>query len=155
MKLEDYDPDMFLLSVASCIGADLEVPNINWPMHHAMKCQLEEWSLGDWEIVWGPGIAALPSLLAGQPPASPTDGMVVFRNGSDYFISVAATNFRSVFDETEDFRIRRMRHWPYAPQGQGRDAKISEGFHESLNILQELRPMMGLPGHRLKLDDFL
>lgn len=157
MTVEGYDPNMFLLSVASYVGTDVKFPGGDQAVHDAIVEQLKKWRLAEWRIVWGPGIAALPSVLTGQAGEFPSDIMFVARNGSSYFISVSPTNFRSAFDVTEDFRVRAMRRWPYAPQDDDDDAvpKISEGFHEALNILQLMRPAEGLPGHGRTLDQFL
>src|ERR1043165_7359383 len=157
MTVEGYDPNMFLLSVASYVGMDTRIhhPNFDQTVHRAIVSQLREWQLADWEVVWGPGIAALPSRFTGQTGEHPSDIMFVARNASSYFISVSPTNYRSDFDITEDFRVHAMRRWPYGPQNTDAVPKISEGFHEALNILQLMRPAKGLPGRERTLDQFL
>jgi Lipase (class 3) len=157
MALNNYDPKMFLLSIASCAGSECQGPYIDLNVYCAINQALrnKDWQLEGWEIVWGPSVRVMQSKFTDQPQVYPTDVMFVARNASSYFVSVAATNYMSVFDVEEDFEAQTMRPWPYAPKGRGAAGKISRGFHESLMILQTLRPSNGLPGERLPLRDFL
>lgn len=154
-----YDPRMFLLSVASCAGAECAGRNINQCVSDAIKAALatEGWNLGDWEVVWGPGVSVMPHPSADDSKGNPSDVMFVASNRSAYFVSVAATNYLSLFDVGEDFKAQTMRHWPYAPDGPTSAGKISRGFHESLKVLQTMKPKvgLGLPGEGLTLRDFL
>lgn len=165
MKLEDYDKRMFLLSVASCAGQECKGRNIDLDVYCAITQALsnKDWALEGWEIVWGPGVRVMESAIAAlqnrnsedkQRQVFPADVMFVARKGSAYFVSVAATNYLSVFDIEEDFKIWTLRPWPYSSSRQ-QSGKISHGFHESLKILQTLRPARGLPGEGLTLGEFL
>jgi len=162
MDLKNYDKRMFELSVASCAAANCSGPNINLDAYCAISQSLKNkaWNVEDWEIVWGPGVSVKQSDFANQPQVYPSDLMFVARNSSSYFVSVAATNYLSVFDIEEDFRVQRLVPWPYAlekpttsPQAR-QVPKISRGFHESLKILQTMKPGRGLPGEGLTLCEF-
>lgn len=161
MDVNDYDPRMFVLSVASCNGAMCSGSDIDTKVAEAIDAALQTkgWNTRDWKVVWGPGISVMQPVFSDPPPDKPqvypSDVMFVARNSSSYFVSVAATNYLSIFDVGEDFKAQTMRYWPYAASGRESAGKISRGFHESLRILQRMKPAKGLPGADLTLREFL
>jgi hypothetical protein len=138
--------EMYLLAVASNAGAGCTVPDkvnrpdeINLCVAREVNSWLEEFSLiPRWQIVWGPAV-----YVANVEGHTLTDAHPAYdAEHSSYFISVAGTNGAALYDLEEDFRVRVLRHWPYAAPG-SRPGKISEGSHLGLNILQEMTPGVG------------
>ncbi len=144
--------EMYLLAVASNAGAGCSVSDednhpdeVNRCVAREVNSWLEEFGLTSrWQMVWGPAVYVANIEGHAKPCAHPANVMFAAYEAehSSYFISVAGTNGAAPYDLEEDFRVRVMRHWPYAARG-SRPGKISEGSHLGLSILQEMSHGVG------------
>ncbi len=107
---------------------------------------------GQWELAWGPVVYKLPFAKLAD------NTMYVARHRAQstrFVIAIAGTNAKSLSDwVVEDFFVGKQTPWPYAKTANS-EARISEGTHIGLTILQHMSPLQHFPATGLTLSDFL
>ena len=164
----DQTQEMFLLALSSHAGAECIGPEPQ--MIHCVESRIQallgQWSLTDWQIVWGPGVALAPTRheIPTQYPSSdyPANVMYAAYREADaaLCISISATNDLSGYDVEEDFRVHELLPWPYAPPDSQPLPQISQGFYLALDLLRDMRPgkteeEVELPGFNKTLPEWL
>jgi len=139
----DQTQEMFLLALSSHAGADCHDTDVIACVDNAIRTTLEKWSLTDWQIVWGPGVAFDPT--SDHPTTDyPANVMYAAYRELDakLCISISATNQKALYDLAEDFMVHELVRWPYAPAAVPDllAPKISEGFSKALDLLRVVKP---------------
>lgn len=140
-----HEQEMFLLSVASNVGANChrplgEIDQLPADVGEKIQSWFKSWALDeDWVVNWI-GATAVPTAKDNPDMLYPTNVMFLAYNRVKltYYISVAGTNANSLFDVGEDFRMHEKIRWPYAPLPLNPAPKISFGFNEGRKILLEM-----------------
>jgi MFS family permease len=150
----DLEPTQrnLLMAFLPYLGAPLTGPDVDEKARRLIATALQELSgpLGDWELVWGPGLL---QVVAGAVPANT---MFVARHGhtGELFVSIAGTNpFSAYAWLAEDFDVAEVRAWGYgdAPEG----VATSRATLTGLRALQGMVPAAGVPGENRTLLEFL
>ncbi|MEM8604335.1 MAG: hypothetical protein AAGF24_10930, partial [Cyanobacteria bacterium P01_H01_bin.121] len=97
----------------------------------ALADQRVQQAIGDWDVVWGPVVYTAPFAVFA------TNAMYVARQGNQYVIAIAGTNYASVYDwmiEDADVVASQQVVWPYR-QVTGSNPKLSEGTDTGLQRL--------------------
>ncbi|PCC67141.1 Lipase (class 3) [Nannocystis exedens] len=148
-QVQTFALSMFANAVQSSAGQDLGLQaakQIGQALTNAAGI------IGQWRIVWGPGVVVQPGNQAYSENL-----MYVVQNvdqPAQYVIAIAGTNFKSTADSLiEDCFVFKQVPWLYNLAAVG--AKISLGSAIGLLNLQSVKPAPRLPGAGTTLVEFL
>lgn len=133
-------------------GSDRENAN---QIQQLLEQAIADWPLtdNDWELVWGPGLFALPGTLFDDA------FLFMVRKKSDpnqYYIAIRGTNPISIPNWVIwDFQGQALKAWPFVEPTETFQPKISESTNFGFNVIYSLRPPIGVPGAQKTLIEFL
>lgn len=154
----DEKQGVFCLSYASNIGAPLKgdpceiAGETAGKLNDLLSKDEAEALIGQWEVVWGPGIFQAPCSEVSDNTmyVAKTKGNVT---PAQYVVAIAGTN--GLYDGLlEDLFLGVVIKWPYA-HPESLTPCIAHGTYLGLHHLQGMRPCTGLPGAGLTLLEFL